>query len=66
MGAKYQPSIKDQKATLRFHTNTKREQAKAAGESLFVPPRTPRSIPVKAAAPGHAVSASKPPAPTKR
>jgi hypothetical protein len=45
MGSKYQPSIKDQKATLRFHTNTKREKAKAAGESLFVPPRPPRKLP---------------------
>jgi hypothetical protein len=45
MGSKYQPSIKDQKATLRFHTNTKREKAKAAGASLYVPPQAPRKLP---------------------
>lgn len=45
MGSKYQPSIKDQKATLRFHTNTKREKAKAAGESLYVPPQPLRKLP---------------------
>ena len=57
MGSKYQPSIKDQKATLRFHTNTKREKAKAAGNSLYVPPQPPRNLPAAAAAPKKSVKA---------
>jgi hypothetical protein len=65
MGAKYQPSIKDQKATLRFHTNTKREKAKAAGASLYVPPQSPRKLPVTGNASPKTVKDAEPPAPTK-
>jgi hypothetical protein len=65
MGSKYQPSIKDQKATLRFHTNTKREKAKAAGASLYVPAQAPRKLPSTANALANSVKGAEPPAPKK-
>jgi hypothetical protein len=48
MGAKYQPSIKDLKAMLRFHQNAKRAAATGAvKKSLYLPSPPPRQAPNK-------------------
>jgi hypothetical protein len=66
MGSKYQPSIKDHKASLRFHENKKREAAKAAGKSRFLTYVPANKIPAAGEAPAAGVSAPQAKAPAKR
>jgi hypothetical protein len=50
MGTKYRPSIKDQKATQRFHRNGRLKVANAAVKaSFFLPQKSP--IPPKGESP---------------
>ncbi len=46
MGSKYRPSIKDQKATQRFHQNARRAAANGSvRKSLFLTAEPPRPAP---------------------
>jgi hypothetical protein len=60
VGAKYQPSIKDLKATLRFHQNAKRAAATGAiKKSLYMPSLPPRQAPIKTGESGKDVRSEK-------